>query len=333
MKTAPTIAVLLALIALPGMSSPFLLGQIATQALILGTVAQSLAFLFRHSGQLSLAQLSIAGIAAYMVAFLGPNGADIGPGWPILPAALAAFAIATLFSLVVAALAVRTDGIYCLMVTLSLAVAVFLLARQNYTVFGGFGGIGGVPRPQFGADGFEGPVAFYYLSLSVAALAAGLGWAVSGSPLGLAMRAVGEAPARVAAWGHNPLTLRLVAFVLAGMIAAAGGLLLVWSERGISPGRIDVTRIIDILIIAVIGGIRTPFGAYVGAVLFLLVKTFAIDLFQTDRFNTVIGLTFIAILLVSRDGISAAIKKPLSRARARIGRKPIQTTNHKEGGD
>jgi branched-chain amino acid transport system permease protein len=60
---------------------------------------------------------------------------------------------------------------------------------------------------------------------------------------------------------------------------------------------------VNILIVAVIGGLGHPRGALIGALLFVLIQNFAIDLFNRDRFNTVIGLTFLAIVLCSPDGL------------------------------
>jgi branched-chain amino acid transport system permease protein len=94
-----------------------------------------------------------------------------------------------------------------------------------------------------------------------------------------------------------------VAHTFAGVIAALGGVLLVWMNQRISPGNIDVDWLINILIIAVLGGLRHPIGPFIGAVVFVLLKNFAIDLVVPERFNLVIGLVFLAIVLFSPDGL------------------------------
>ena len=71
------------------------------------------------------------------------------------------------------------------------------------------------------------------------------------------------------------------------LIAALGGVLLVWHNGRISPGTIGVGAAIDILIIAVIGGLRHPIGPFIGAFIFVLLENFAIDLDRSrERFNT-----------------------------------------------
>ena len=71
---------------------------------------------------------------------------------------------------------------------------------------------------------------------------------------------------------------RVAAHGLAGFIAALGGMLLVWFNGRISPGTIDIGPVINILVIAVLGGIRHPIGPFIGALLFVLLHNFAIDL-------------------------------------------------------
>jgi len=105
------------------------------------------------------------------------------------------------------------------------------------------------------------------------------------------------------ALGFNVGAHRVAAYALAGLIAGLGGVLLVWFDGRISPGTIGVDRLINILVIAVIGGTRHPAGAFLGAILFVLVSTFAIDLVGAERFNTLIGLVFLAVVLFSPDGL------------------------------
>jgi branched-chain amino acid transport system permease protein len=71
----------------------------------------------------------------------------------------------------------------------------------------------------------------------------------------------------------------------------------------VSPGTIDIGPVIDILVVAVIGGLRHPVGPFIGAILFVLMKNFAVDLISPERFNTLIGLIFLVIVLVSPDGL------------------------------
>src|SRR6185503_12846367 len=78
--------------------------------------------------------------------------------------------------------------------------------------------------------------------------------------------------------------------------------------RQISPGSVSVGACIDILIIAVVGGITRPIGPFIGAFIFVLLRTFALDLLvkfglDGNRFRLLIGLGFLAIVFWSSDGV------------------------------
>ena len=70
-----------------------------------------------------------------------------------------------------------------------------------------------------------------------------------------------------------------------------------------SPGSVGTGWLINILVIAVLGGMKHPLGAFLGALVFVLLQTFAIDLIDRERFNLVIGGVFLAIVLFSPDGL------------------------------
>ena len=92
---------------------------------------------------------------------------------------------------------------------------------------------------------------------------------------------------------------------------------MVWFDGRISPGTIRVDRLIDILVIAIVGGLRHPAGPFLGAILFVLLDNFAIDLIDRDRFNTVIGLAFLA----DRAVFSRRAARPVGEGCAGISRR------------
>jgi branched-chain amino acid transport system permease protein len=291
------------LIVYPALASDFFTFQIGGYSLILGTIALSLMFLAGYGGMVSLAQMTVAGVAGYMIAMFGTNSAGLGLEWPWWATIPIAIVLATLSSALVGAISVRTEGIYTIMITLAIAVAFFYFARQNYALFNGFNGFAGVEPPHvFGID-WRAPVPFYYLCLGVAALGYFFVLYISRSTFGLSLQAIRDNPRRMEALGFNVKAHRIFAYVLAGLIAAFGGVLSVWFNGRISPGSISVGPVIDILVIAVIGGLRHPIGPFLGAILYVLLENFAIDLIDRDRFNTVIGLAFLLIVLFSPDGL------------------------------
>ncbi|MEO0819972.1 MAG: branched-chain amino acid ABC transporter permease [Pseudomonadota bacterium] len=297
------------LLLMPALANDFVLYQIFGWTFILGMIGLSLMFLAGYGGMVSLVQMSVAGMGGYMVAIFGTSAIEtISLGWPWYLAIPVAILIATLFGTLAGALAVRTEGIYTIMITLAIASAFFYFTRQNYTLFNGFSGFNGVLPPQlFGVD-WRTAVPFYYLTLFWAVLAYLVVLYVGRSPFGLALQGVRDNPRRMRALGFNVSAHRIAAYSFASVIAAIAGILLTWQSAQISPGTAGIQPVIDILIIAVVGGLRHPIGPFIGALIYVVLSTFAIDILVGlglggERFRLLIGLGFLLIVFFSPDGV------------------------------
>jgi branched-chain amino acid transport system permease protein len=294
----------IALLLYPAVASPFFTFQIGAYSLILGTIALSLTVLAGYGGMVSLSQMTVAGIAGYMIAIFSTNSSGVmGLGWPWWVAVPVAIAVGSIASTLIGMLAVRTAGIYMIMITLAIGTAFFYFVRQNYLLFNGFNGFHGVNPPVAFGVTWRDPVPFYYLSLAVAVIFYGIVSYARRSTFGLSLQAVRDNPRRMRAIGFDVAAHRVAAFFFAGVIAATAGVLLVWFNGQITSGTVDVNAMIDVLVVAVVGGLRRPIGPYLGALLFALLQNFAIDLIDPERFNTVIGLVFLLIIFFSPDGL------------------------------
>lgn len=316
------------LLVMPLIANGFWLFQIFGWTFILGIIALSLMFLAGYGGMVSLVQMSVAATGGYGVAILGSSGmAEISLGWPWWLYVPVAILIATVFGTAVGALAVRTEGIYTIMITLAIASAFFYFARQNYEIFNGYSGFNLIlPPALFGVD-WRQPVPFYYLTLGCAVVACFLVVYVARSPFGLALQGVRDNPRRMAALGYNVTAHRIAAYSFASVIAAVGGILLVWQNAQISPGTAGIPAVIDILVIAVVGGVRRPLGPFIGAFIYVLLRTFSPDVLEAfglsnERFKTLIGLGFLLVVFFSPDGVLGL----WDRWRARRGRDPLTGT-------
>ncbi|MFN3937507.1 MAG: branched-chain amino acid ABC transporter permease [Gemmobacter sp.] len=297
------------MLVMPAIANNFWLFQVWGWTFILGMIALSLMFLAGYGGMVSLIQMSVAAMGGYMVAILGSSGMEhisLGlPWWVNIPAAIA---IAAIFGTIVGALAVRTEGIYTIMITLAIAAAFFYFTRQNYGIFNGYSGFNLVVPPRlFGVD-WRQPIPFYYLTLGCAVLAYAAVVYVSRAPFGLALQGVRDNPRRMAALGFNVTAHRIAAYTFASVIAAVGGILLVWQNAQIAPGTAGIPAVIDILVIAVVGGMRRPIGPFIGAFIYVLLRTFSPDVLtafglSNERFKLLIGLGFLAVVFFSPDGV------------------------------
>jgi branched-chain amino acid transport system permease protein len=302
------------LIGMPLVANNFWLFQVMGWTFILGMIAISLMFLAGYGGMVSLLQMTVAGVAGYSVAYFGASGATTAAGvplsvglawWIVLPIALV---LAAIFATLCGALAVRTDGIYTIMITLAISAAFFYLCLQNYTVFNGYTGFNRLlPPPLFGVN-WRDPVPFYYLSLGCAALSYAAVLYVSRAPFGLALQGVRDNPRRMAALGFNVTAHRIAAYTFASIFASVGGILLIWQNTQIAPNTIGISAAIDILVVAVIGGLRRPLGSFIGAFIYVLLQVFSPDFlglfgFSSERFKLIIGIGFLAVVLFSPDGV------------------------------
>ena len=324
------VVVLALLIAYPFFASPFLTFQIGGQALALGLIALSLTFLGGYGGMLSLAQMTVAGITGYAVAILGTSGTALSLGWPwwlVLPFALV---IATTCAALIGWLSVRTEGIYTIMITLAIGVAFYYLALQNYTIFNGFQGFQRVYPPVVFDIDWRSPVPFYFLALGCALAGYLLVKYLVRSPFGVALQGVRDNPRRMNALGFNVTAHRVAAYAVAGVLASVGGVLFIWYNGLITPNSVGTSWLINVLVIAVLGGMKHPIGPFAGAIVFVLLQTFAIDVIDRERFNLVIGGVFLAIVLFSPDGLLglwAWLRQRLQRSSAS---RPVSSTLRQE---
>lgn len=314
MKKLGIVITLTSLIIYPWIATNFFVLEIAVYAMILGTIALSLATLAGLGGMVSLSQMTVAGIAGYVVAMLGTNGTEVlGLGWPTPVVVLAAVAIATIAGTIIGLISIRTQGIYTIMITLAIAVTFFFFTRQNHEIFNGFEGFSIVHAPVVAGMDLGNHKPFYYIALAITTFWFVTTWYLRDTTFGLAMRAIADNPRRAETLGYSVAAHKVALHAIAAMIAGSAGVMLVWFNGRISPTSVGVDVSIDILIIAIIGGIRHPIGPYLGAILFVMLDNFAIDLIDRERFNLVIGCVFLTLIWASPDGIWGIILRIFNR--------------------
>jgi branched-chain amino acid transport system permease protein len=305
-------AVAVVLLLAPLIFDGFWMSQILTQALWLGIAATSITFLYRYGGMTSLGQVAIYGIAGFamgnVVHTINSEG-GLNLGWTPWAGVAFGIAVAVLVGLLFGAIASRSYGIYFLMITLALSLLVFYFFGQ-VTQLSGFGGIRSVAHPGFLQDPITHPTPLYYMCLGASVLVYALLRYVIRTPFGLAMQGIRDDPGRMSSLGYNVPVHRALAFALGAFVAGIAGILSVWFNTQISPGSINITQTINVLIIAVIGGLSRLEGAWIGAIAFSIIDYYArqdtpsLGLWlNPGRFATIIGLVFLIIVLVSPDGL------------------------------
>jgi branched-chain amino acid transport system permease protein len=302
------VAVTLAVLA-PLLFSAYTVDQLLTQVLIFGIVAMSLIFLASYGGMVSLAQTALFGIAGFVfgnMTTVDTKGMTLGysPWVGIIPAIL----IATAVGLVYGGLAARSTGIYFLMITLTYSVIANLSFGQIEQI-SGFGGISGIVPPSIIGTTDQHPHRLYYVSLVIAALLFLLVRYLIRTPFGISLQGVRDEPVRMSSLGYSVALHRTLAFAFGAFMASIAGVLFVWWNGHVDPQTIGLGATLNVLIIAVIGGLRRIEGAFVGAFAYVFINDrlaetdFSIGGFKLGTFNSLIGLIFLVIVLVSPDGL------------------------------
>jgi branched-chain amino acid transport system permease protein len=302
-RIAGTVVLVAALLA-PLILSEYWIAALLTQMLLLGIVAASLIFLSAYGGMVSLAQIAVYGVAGFALGNLTTDGNTKGLnlGWAEVPGVAVAILVAVAVAFLFGALASRSYGIYFLMITLVFSVIANLVFGQ-VTNISGFGGISGIPVPEF-LSRTAHPERLYFVTLALALLVYALLRYVVRTPFGLTLQGIRDDPLRMRSLGYRVAWHRTLAFTFAGLIAAIGGILFVWWNGQIAPSTIGLAATIDILVVAVIGGLYRLEGAWLGALVFVVINNYAPDIgFISDRFHTLIGVVFLVIVLVSPSGL------------------------------
>ena len=302
-------ALVLFLAGAPSIVDSFTLAQILTKALWLGIAAASLIFLSSYGGMISLGQTGIYAVAGFTMANLVHAAGGKHLGWDPLAATAAGVVVGTVFGLLCGAIASRSYGIYFLMITLAISVIVFYFFAQ-VTTLSGYGGIRSVTSPDIIGNPILNPVPLYYVTL-VASILLYLGIRyLARTPFGIALQGIRDDPARMQALGYNVPLHRALAFGVGAFVASIAGILSVWYTTQISPGGINVAQTINILIIAVVGGLYRLEGAWIGALVFSTIDNYSRvwmpnvgDWLGPDRFETIIGVIFLVIVLASPGGL------------------------------
>jgi branched-chain amino acid transport system permease protein len=306
-------AVILGVAALPLIGSDFFISFLMTRVLILAIAAASIVFLFRYGGMTSLAQFLIFGVAGFMVGnAVADSGKGLKLGWGPWVAVVFALGICLIVAFILGALASRTSGIYFLMLTLTYAVIGYYFFGQ-VTTLSGFGGITGIAPPPLFDDH---PWRLYYAAVGLSVFAYVGFKAIARTPFGLALQGTRDDPVRMASLGFNVPLHRTLAFVIAGFVTGCAGILYIWWNGQIDPTSISIGPTLDLLIIAVIGGISYLEGAWVGALVYVLANNYLRNVPLLDqigiteaRFNTVIGLLVLLIMVLSPEGIMGIVDR------------------------
>ena len=266
--------------------------SLVIETLIFATLAMSIDLLAGYAGRVSLGHGAIFGIATYVVLYHVTTNAG-SPWVGVLLGVVAATVAAVVFAL----LAIRTSGVYFLLLTLALGMIVWGICLRWTSVTGGENGLRGSVAPAW----LSPQPVFYFFILIVTSLMAGLMWRFAHSPFGLTLRGIRESESRMRALGYNvPLHL-FIAFTVSGFFAGLAGTLYAFFNSFVSPATVALAQSVEGLLMVIVGGVGTLFGGLVGAAVIIALEN--VVSFYTERWPMVLGLMFIVTMIFAPQGL------------------------------
>jgi branched-chain amino acid transport system permease protein len=317
-RTGPhrTLLALLALLA-AGIALPFVWAgdayhlQLAGDALALGTWVMGLDILVGYTGLVSFGHAAWLAAGAYTFGYLARQG------WDAVPALAATLAVTAVLALPMGIVATRAGGLAFAIITLAQGVVMYTVILHLGFLGGGVG-LFGVPVPTvvgLHLLGGERSLYFFALVLAVASYLV-LRWLVA-SPAGGFWRAIRDDRVRAQSLGIELQRYEVLAFVVAAIAGAAGGAVFVVLNAGIGPSQFDWSQSGLALVILIVGGAGTVYGALIGAASYVFASSYLTSSFATS-WQVYFGALFVALVLLMPGGIAGAIKLAAGRLRMRL---------------
>jgi branched-chain amino acid transport system permease protein len=265
---------------------------------ILGVYAISFDLLLGITGLLSLGHGMFFAVGAYLTGIMLKSA-----GWPLLPTLLLVIVAGVLQALLFAVVLPRVKGITFALVTLGIGT-VFSIVVQSHELgelTGGDVGLQGIPKPEY-LNAATQPLRFYYLALAFTIVVYLLSRLFVQSPTGRVCVAIRENEDRAKMLGYNTFYFKLIALILASTTAALAGALHALFQPIVSPHVAGLGFTVQALLMTLIGGVGTLFGAFVGALVYKLLE-FGLDKLVGASASYIIGLIYILLVLFLPYGI------------------------------
>jgi branched-chain amino acid transport system permease protein len=341
--------ILIGLIVLGLVLAPFLFPgakalNVAAKTCVMILLVASYDVLLGYAGIVSFAHVMFFGVGSYGV---GLALFGLGASWAAVAAGLVvAFALSLALAIAIGLFSLRVQSIFFAMVTLAVAYAFNVLASQLSWLTGGEDGRSFKVPPAL-QPGFKwldhsifgvqanGKLIAYYLVVLVVAVAFLVLLRIVNSPFGRVLQAIRENPFRAEALGYRTVFHRTLATCISALGATlAGGLSALWLRYVGPDTALSFSIQVDVLVMVVVGGMGSLYGAIVGAALFVVAESYLQDvmgalshlaadarlpllpaLFHPDRWLLWLGLAFVLAVYFAPAGIVGALRPAEDKAK------------------
>jgi branched-chain amino acid transport system permease protein len=272
------------------------------------TVSLSLNMMLRI-GQLSAAQAAFMGLGAYTSTLL-----VMRLGLPFLIAFPAAGLLVAAIAVVIGPFFLRVKGVYFVLLTFALGEGIGLVFQEWVSLFGGNNGIHGIPKASLFGMAMLTPRSYYFLALALVVVTFLVALGVFRSALGAVLDSLNENEQLSQSLGVNALSYRVCIFALSGFLAGLAGSVYAHYTGFLSPEAFGFSTFIDMLAINVIGGISSPIGPVLGAILLVPLPELLRDVKQYQMLTY--GLLLMAAVLFLPSGIAGGLRRLRPRQRS-----------------
>jgi len=279
--------------------------RVITEMAILALFAQSLNIILGYGGLISFGHAAFYGFGGYATAIL-LRETSLG----LIPILVAATVLTTAWGLIVGAVCLRAARLYFAILTLAISQLLFVIVFQWYSFTNGDNGIHGLKVSEWMSQ----PYHYYGFTLGVVAAALFLIRLILSSPFGYALRSVRDNRQRVEYLGANVWTIRLVAFGIAAGFGGLAGGLYVGFDHMAYPMLVHWSKSAEPLLMIILGGVSSFWGAPAGAVLFVFMELILVKV--TTHWLFILGLTIMILVLFFPKGVWGFVE-------ARLGRRKV----------
>ena len=282
--------------------------DVVMRIMLLGMAAMGLNLVLGYGGMVSFGHAAFIGIGAYCAGISQFYG--ITNGWAHVGFSIVICGFA---GLLIGYLALRTSGIYFIMITLAFAQMLFFLF-VSLEAYGGDDGMS-IDRADFGFIDLYDPLRLYFLIWVCLVIVGLVLMLIVRSRFGVTLRAIKSNESRVEAMGLSPLRFKMVGYVISAIICGIAGTLFASWQEYVSPDIMHWTRSGELMIIIILGGLGTLAGPLFGAIVFLLLEESlplllgAVAPAYAENWMIIFGPLLIIVVLFGRGGLTGIIER------------------------
>ena len=277
--------------------------RMATEIIILTLFAMTWKMMLNEGGMFSFGHAVYFGLGAY-ASVLGWLHI---PGLSFLSGVLLGALVAALVAFILGAFLVRMSGTYFALLTLAFNQLIWAIVWKWRDVTGGDDGLGKFPKPDLFGLAMKDPATFYYVSVVIIGACLFACWYFTKTPLGNICMSIKSNDERAQFIGFNVKASKLVLLTLLGFMAGISGALYAQFQEFIATSVIDGGMSTNVLFMAYIGGIGYFWGPIIGSGIFVYLSEYLSSF--TDRWEFILGVIFILVVLFAPQGILGTIRR------------------------